>query len=161
MIDRPSHSKAAALFAQAAKEQGLSSKSFLDRGTDYFAPQIEGLFDPDLGEVAASAGDDIRRLHSTRVVPAIESPRRHWRFFLDPKGTIQSQLLHFEPLRGLLDGDERSRLDELEQLFRSKLEMDAHATLQLPLRLWLYLHVPTSLLLLGAVGLHLFSVWYY
>lgn len=49
------HSKAAALFAQAAKEQGLSSKSFLDRGTDYFAPQIEGLFDPDLGEVAASA----------------------------------------------------------------------------------------------------------
>ena len=49
------HGKAAALFAQAAKEQGLSSKSFLDRCTGYYASQIDELLDPDLGLVRSAA----------------------------------------------------------------------------------------------------------
>jgi len=112
-------------------------------------------------EVADEAGDDVRRLHQRRVAEAVVRPRRHLRYLLDPKGTVQAQLAPFEALRPLLDETEGARLDELEQLYRSKLEMDAHYTLQQPLRLWLYLHVPTSILLLGAVGLHLFSVWNY
>ena len=39
--------------------------------------------------------------------------------------------------------------------------MDAHFTLQQILRMWLYLHLPGSLLLLALLAAHLYSVWAY
>ena len=55
----------------------------------------------------------------------------------------------------------QNRLGELQQLYRAKLELDAHYTLQHVLRGWLVLHVPVSLVLLVLVGLHVFTVLYY
>ena len=56
---------------------------------------------------------------------------------------------------------EREKLLQLQSLFETKLEMDAHFTLQWTLRAWLYLHVPTSLLLLALVVVHVGTVLYY
>ena len=67
----------------------------------------------------------------------------------------------FRHLRRLLAEEDRARLEELEGLYRTKLEIDAHYTLQQTLRLWLYLHVPGSLLLIGLLAAHLYSVWGY
>jgi len=39
--------------------------------------------------------------------------------------------------------------------------MDAHYTLQPILKWWLYIHVPTSMLLVGFLVLHLASVFLY
>ena len=44
---------------------------------------------------------------------------------------------------------------------RTKLELDVHRTLQRPLRWWLYVHVPPSVLLLALVAVHLVTVLYY
>jgi hypothetical protein len=61
----------------------------------------------------------------------------------------------------LLPTEEREKLDELERLYRAKLEIDAHFTLQRPLRWWLYAHLPPAIVLLALLLLHLYTVLFY
>ncbi|MGH8015902.1 MAG: hypothetical protein ACREBV_06900, partial [Candidatus Zixiibacteriota bacterium] len=60
-----------------------------------------------------------------------------------------------------LADEDKQKLDNLALLYRSKLECDAHYTLQKPLRLWLIAHLPVSIMLLALVLIHLFIVFYY
>ncbi len=76
-------------------------------------------------------------------------------------GGIRWKARHFEHVRTLLPKPERERLDELHTLYRTKLEMDAHYTLQKALRGWLYLHVPAAVVLVALVVLHVYFVFYY
>ena len=108
-----------------------------------------------------SASEPIRALYAREVAPALAAPRNRWIYFLDVTGGVRSRLLEFDHLRELLGAEERNKLHELQRLFETKLEIDAHYTLQRPLRWWLYLHVPTSLILVLLVALHVFTVLYY
>ena len=81
--------------------------------------------------------------------------------FRDVTGGVQARAKQFRHLRGFLRPEEDEKLDELERLYRAKLELDCHYTLQSALRSWLYAHVPTSILLLAFLALHLFSVFWY
>ena len=56
---------------------------------------------------------------------------------------------------------EKEKLDRLQSFYKTKLEIDAHYTLQRTLRWWLFLHVPLSLVVLVLMMIHLLSVWYY
>ncbi len=135
---------------------GLSSEVLYER--------IPALID-DLRErseaLSATCGDSIRALYAREVAPALDAPQRRLIYFIDVTGGIRSRLRSFEYLRGFLPADERGRLEELETLYRAKLELDAHHTLQWPLRGWLMLHVPLSLVLLVLVGVHIFTVLYF
>jgi hypothetical protein len=111
--------------------------------------------------LSATCGDAIRALYAREVAPALVGPRRRFIYFVDVTGGIRSRLRAFDYLRGFLPEDECDRLDQLETLYRAKLELDAHYTLQWPLRWWLMLHVPLSLVLLVLVGVHVFTVLYY
>ena len=111
--------------------------------------------------IAASCGDSARRLYGRQIAPSLVGPHRSLMYVVDITGGIQSRLKELRFLRKLQSGDERKKLDELEQLYRTKLEIDAHYTLQWLLRWWLYFHVPTSLLLLACVVVHIFVVTYY
>ena len=53
------------------------------------------------------------------------------------------------------------KTDELEALVRTKLDLDTHYTLQQVLRGWLWLHVPTSALLLVLVAVHVVAMLYF
>jgi hypothetical protein len=64
-------------------------------------------------------------------------------------------------MRGFLSAVEKEKLGEIERLYKTKLEIDAHYTLQQALRWWLYAHVPTSMVMTFLVILHLFTVFYY
>lgn len=105
--------------------------------------------------LAASACEPIRALYSREVAPALDGPRSRWVYYLDITGGIRSRLRGFDHLRGFLRAEDRPALEELQQLFETKLEIDAHYTLQRPLRWWLVLHVPTSAALLVLVALHI------
>ena len=101
-----------------------------------------------------------------RTAPHVHSIRPYfWKqiavFFFDITGGVHARLKEFRYLESFLSDDEREKLAELRGLLRSKFEFDAHYTLQYALRIWLYLHVPTSLLLLAFVIVHVFSVLYY
>ncbi len=111
--------------------------------------------------VAERCDDSVRALYAKTVAPALQEPTRGLIFFLDPTGGIQARLKPFRYLESRLPAAEKAQLAELEKLYRAKLEIDAHYTLQQALRRWLIFHAPLSLLLIALVTVHIFTVSYY
>jgi hypothetical protein len=109
----------------------------------------------------APCSGPLRDFYHRRLAPAFAAPRVRWSFLFDITGGIERRLREFTFLRSRLTADEQERLDELEALYRTKLELDAHFTLQKPLRGWLYSHVPASLVLLLLMLTHIVSVLFY
>ena len=112
-------------------------------------------------ELCATCEESVQSLYQQHMAATLAGPHRRLIYFVDITGGIQSRLDGFHYLRRFLPAEEKAKLDELEGLFRTKLEIDAHYTLQQALRWWLFLHVPPSLVLLVLVGVHLFTVFYY
>ena len=108
-----------------------------------------------------SGGEVIRGFYAKNLASALAGPHRRWIYYRDITGGMQSRLKRFHYLSGFLSTREQALLDELEKLYRTKLEIDAHWTLQQARRWWLYAHVPTSLLLLVLVVIHLLTIFYY
>ncbi len=94
---------------------------------------------------------------------AAEMTQPIWRpaFFKDITGGIQTKIREMEYLKQFLSDDDQMKLDNLTLIYRTKLECDAHYTLQKPLRLWLAAHLPVSMALGAFVMIHLFIVFYY
>lgn len=112
-------------------------------------------------KLAAAGGETLRGFYERRVAHTFRQPGWRWRFFFDLGGGVQGRLREFDFLAQRLSEEERGRLEEIRLLMTSKTEIDAHFTLQRALRLWLYLHVPTTILLLALVVVHLVTVFYY
>lgn len=112
-------------------------------------------------EIARLASEPVRELYRRDVAPVLSGPQPKWIYYIDVTGGIRWKARHFEHVRALLPKAERERLDELHTLYRTKLEMDAHYTLQKALRGWLYLHVPAAVVLVALVVLHVYFVFYY
>jgi hypothetical protein len=112
-------------------------------------------------EVVALSSTPVKDFYRRRLARAFAGPRLRWSFLLDASGGISHRLKDFEFLRERLPAEERGRCDELAILYRTKLELDAHWSLQRPLRFWLYGHVPVSLALLALVLAHVAAVWYF
>jgi hypothetical protein len=111
--------------------------------------------------LAQESSEPIRALFDRQLVAQFAAPRRRLSAFVDAAGRDATTARAFEYLRGLVADDERERLDELDALVRTKREIDTHYTLQHALRIWLYVHVPPSLALVGAVLIHVATVLYY
>jgi hypothetical protein len=105
--------------------------------------------------------DPVKDFYSKNVAVALAGPQPRLIYCVDITGGIQSRLKHFEYLRGFLPREEKEKLGRLETFYKTKLEIDAHYTLQRLLRWWLYTHVPVSLVLLVLLALHAFAVLYY
>jgi hypothetical protein len=108
-----------------------------------------------------TCAEPIKDFYQKQIAMALVTPRPRLIYCIDITGGIQSRLKQFDYLRGFLPLAEKENLNKLEALYKTKLEIDAHYTLQRLLRLWLYTHVPASLVLLILLGLHLFAVLYY
>ncbi len=149
---------------------GLAIQSWIPRvlssglGTEAVYERIPALVE-ELGkearELAERSAEPVRDFFDRRLVASFAAPARRWAFLLDITGGIQARLREFDYLRRLLSADDRERLARLEQLFQTKLELDAHFTLQRLLRWWIYAHAPVSLLLLGLLVVHVLAVWWY
>jgi hypothetical protein len=111
--------------------------------------------------LVAGADETISELYERSMASELAAPNPRFVYFTDVTGGIRSRLTDLEYLRRFLPAEEKEKLDKLEELFRVKLEIDAHYTLQRVLRNWLYFHVPPSVVLLGLVVLHVLTVLYY
>jgi hypothetical protein len=111
--------------------------------------------------LAAGCDRSVQRLYARKIAPVLAAPARSPTFFFDVTGGARSRLKDLDYLAGLLSSEERHKLREIERLYRAKLEIDAHYTLQRLLRAWLWIHVPPSLVLLALVVMHVFTVSYY
>lgn len=108
-----------------------------------------------------TCSEPVESLYLRRVAPALDGPTRRLAYFFDITGGIDGRVREFGYLGRLLPAEEKEKLGELEELYRSKLEIDAHYTLQQALRWWIYAHAPVSVMLIAFVVLHLFSVLYF
>ena len=135
---------------------GLSVEVHYDR-----IPELAERLRERAEKLAAGSAPQIRTFYRKHVAATLDGPQTRLIYYLDVLNGLERQELPFARLRPLLPPEEQARLDELRGLFRTKIEMDAHYTLQRALRWWLYLHVPVSLVLIVLLGMHIFSVIYY
>jgi hypothetical protein len=103
----------------------------------------------------------VKDFYRKNLAMALAAVQPRWIYCVDITGGIQSRVKQFDYLRRFLPADEKDKLDRLETYYRTKLEIDAHYTLQTALRWWMYTHVPLSLVLLILIVFHLFAVFYY
>jgi hypothetical protein len=111
--------------------------------------------------LAAGGDEPIRALYARRMAPSLAAPERRLLFFVDITGGERARFKEFDHLRRFLGAAERDRLDELVRLYETKLQLDAHYTLQQALRMWPWVHVPASVAVLALFALHLVTVLYY
>jgi hypothetical protein len=135
---------------------GLSVEAVYERIPDLIA-QIRARAE----KLVETCTDPVQEFYRKNIAIALAAPQPKMIYYLDITGGIQSRTRQFEYLRRVLAADEQAKLDRIESMFKTKLELDAHYTLQKALRWWLYTHVPLSIVLLLLVGLHLYAVWYY
>ncbi len=95
------------------------------------------------------------------MAASLAGPKVRVIYYFDITGGSQNRTRQLNYLRRHLSSKEKKTLAQLEAYYKTKLELDAHYTLQKALRFWLYLHVPASLALIVLVGLHIYSILYY
>ena len=108
-----------------------------------------------------SCDSPIQDFYKKNIAKSLVTPRQRLIYFLDVTGGVQAQTKQFDYLRKFLSTPEKDKLGRLQALYKTKLEIDAHYTLQKALRWWLYIHVPPSLMLIILLGMHLYAVLYY
>jgi hypothetical protein len=124
-------------------------------------PELAGEVRDRAAALAATSPALVQDFYRRRLAPDLARPRVRLLYFLDITGGIEGRLREFSFLRRLLAAGEQAQLDDLASLYRTKLELDAHFTLQKALRGWLYGHVPVSFVLLLLVAVHVFAALYY
>lgn len=105
--------------------------------------------------------DTIQDFYQKSLAVSLAEPQVRWIYYIDITGGSKAHHRQFTYLRSLLADEEREKLNLLENYYRTKLEIDAHYTLQKALRWWLYLHVPVSIVLVLLLILHIYSVLWY
>lgn len=132
--------------------------------------QVEAIYEriPDLVRQLAldadaamrGASDVVDRGYRSELRRLLEAPRPLWSYVMDPQGGRSRQLEPLAQLAPYVEGPDRDRLSELETIVKDKLDLDTHLSLQRALRLWLVLHVPPAMLLLGVIAVHVIAVVY-
>jgi hypothetical protein len=135
---------------------GLSIEAIYER-----IPELVAQLRERVEKIVESCSDPIKDFYRTTVSAALVAPQPRLIYYIDVTGGIQNRVKQFEFLRRVLSDDEKEMLDQIQDVFKTKLELDAHYSLQRSLRWWLYTHVPLSLVLLLMIALHVWAVWYY
>ncbi len=95
------------------------------------------------------------------IATALQGPQPRLIYFFDITGGIQTRMRQFNYLHSLLDDRGKTQLALLTEYYKTKLEIDAHYTLQRALRCWLFLHAPLSLAMIILLIFHLYSIFWY
>ncbi len=135
---------------------GLSIEAMYER-----IPELVAQLRERAEEMVESCSDPIKDFYRVNVAAALVAPQPRLIYYIDVTGGIQTRVKQFEFLRRVLSADEKETLDKIQDMYKTKLELDAHYSLQRALRWWLYTHVPLSLVLLLMIALHVWAVWYY
>jgi hypothetical protein len=135
---------------------GLSVEAVYER-----IPELVAQLRERAEKLVAACSAPIQDFYRGNVAAALVQPQARFSYYLDVTGGIQSRIRQFDFLRRVLSTEEKNALDQLQLIYKTKLELDAHYSLQRALRWWLYTHVPLSMVLLLMILLHIWAVWYY
>lgn len=124
-------------------------------------PELIASLEKRAEKLAGQSGQKVNDLFEQSVASKLKEPQFRWIFFVDVAGTIRRDLMAFSHLGKYLDAADKKQLDEMEAIYKTKLEIDAHYTLQKTLRSWLMLHIPVSILIFMLLVIHVLTVVYY
>ena len=124
-------------------------------------PELVAEIEKKAERTAAMCDESIAGFYRERIAPALSAPRFNPVYFYDISGGRQKLTNTFAHLKKIAAREQMGNVAYIEQMYKTKLEIDAHYTIQSVLRAWLYVHVPASLLLLALVAVHVLLVWYY
>jgi hypothetical protein len=123
-------------------------------------PELVGRLSEEADKTVAGAGDALSRTYRDEVKPKLAAPMPSWGYLSDIR-VARAKLT--EPLTRIatfVEEGDRERLRDLTSILNDKLDLDVHMSLQRALRLWLVLHVPAAIALLGLLVIHVFAVIY-
>jgi hypothetical protein len=112
-------------------------------------------------DLVADCSQPVRDFYRKKIAGTLKRPITRFIYFVDITGGVQKRLKQFGYLKKALSDAEKEKLLQLEAIYKAKLEIDAHYTLQKALRHWMVLHLPASVALLVLVLIHMFAVFYY
>ncbi len=110
--------------------------------------------------VVANASEMLDRTYQTEIRPLLAEASPSWSYLIDISGSRDRRMVPLRHVSQFLADDEKARLDDLQAIFGEKTELDAHLSLQRALRLWVRLHVPPAMLLMGLLAVHIVAVLY-
>lgn len=124
-------------------------------------PELISEIKKNADNLIAECTQPVKDFYRKQIAASLRKPKAQFIYYVDITGGIQERINQFEFLKKILSDEEKEKLNQLAVLYKSKLEIDAHYTLQKALRSWLYIHLPASIVLLILVAIHLFAVFYY
>ncbi len=139
-----------------ALASGLQTEVIYER-----IPELIEILSSRAENLANESPENVRRFYQRELKKQLLTPNRSLRLFADLTSGTRSIKRELEHLERQLSAEQSQVVAELREIYQTKVELDAHWTLQYTLRLWLITHLPPSIVLFALVIVHLFVVYYY
>ena len=107
-------------------------------------------------EVQAST---VAEFYTTELAGFFAGPRNYWKHLFEIRSPLNQMLKKVDDLKRFLNEKERNAMSEFADLIRQKDGLDYHHSLQLTLKLWLFIHIPLTYSLLIFSVLHVILVF--
>jgi len=121
-------------------------------------PELTGQLTDDADRLVDEASSDaLTRFYRTEVRKRLSVVDPSWAYLFDVRRGRDRALEPFRRISRFVAEEDREAVDDLEQIYVEKLELDAHYTLQGLLRRWLILHAPPAGLLMGLLAIHVMT----
>ena len=101
----------------------------------------------------------IAEFYTKRLAPFFSGPKNFWLHLVESRRSASALLAELEDRRRFANDAERGIIEVLLALVRQKDGLDYHRSLQLALRLWLFVHIPLTYGLLIFTALHIVLVF--
>lgn len=112
-----------------------------------------------IGSVAKSKSTTIADYYTSQLDAYFVRPRFVLEHLIDSQIQFNRLLRHTAELNRFLSGNERADMEEMIRLVQEKHRLDHHYSLQLALKLWLFVHIPLTYGLLVFSALHVALVY--
>jgi hypothetical protein len=97
--------------------------------------------------------------YTQRLAPFFARPKNLWLHVVESRRPLNALVAELDDLRRFANDAEREKIEKLAALVRQKDGLDYHRSLQLALKLWLFVHIPLTYGLLIFTALHIVLVF--
>src|SRR5450432_2973533 len=101
----------------------------------------------------------IAEFYTQRLAPFFAGPKNLWLHIVESRRPLNALVAELDDLRRFVNDVEREKIGKLVALVRQKDGLDYHRSLQLALKLWLFVHIPLTYGLLVFTALHIILVF--
>jgi hypothetical protein len=137
----------------AALSDGLRVEALYER-----IPELVGKLTEEADRLVDEAASDVlSRFYRGEVRPGLSTLAPSGSYLFDVRSGRERALEPFRRVGQFVAAPQRDAVDDLQQIYVEKMELDAQYSLQGLLRRWVILHAPPAGLLLGLLAIHIMT----